>query len=39
MTRSARHGEPPARAGSVKVEDEGTAAQTILDFLIGKQLV
>lgn len=32
-------GQPGARANSIKVEDEGTAAQTIRDFLIEKQLV
>jgi electron transfer flavoprotein beta subunit len=32
-------GEPPARANSRKIEDEGGAAQAILDFLVEKQLV
>ena len=32
-------GDPPARANSVKIEDDGTAAQRILDYLVEKQLV
>jgi electron transfer flavoprotein beta subunit len=32
-------GAPPARANTVKVEDDGNAAQVIVDFLVEKQLV
>jgi len=32
-------GTPPVRANSIKVEDEGGAAQVIVDFLVDKQLV
>jgi electron transfer flavoprotein beta subunit len=32
-------GEPPARANSIKVEDDGDAARTILDYLVENQLV
>ena len=31
--------KPPGRANSVKVSDDGTAAQAIVDFLVDKQLV
>jgi electron transfer flavoprotein beta subunit len=34
-----RFSAPPARANSVKIEDEAGAAQAIVDFLVGKQLV
>src|SRR5579862_5950080 len=34
-----RVGEPPARANSIKVEDEGMAAEVIRDFLVEKQLL
>jgi electron transfer flavoprotein beta subunit len=32
-------GAPPARANATKVEDDGSAAQAIIDFLVEKQLV
>jgi electron transfer flavoprotein beta subunit len=32
-------GEPPARANSRKVEDDGIAAEAIRDFLVEKQLI
>jgi len=32
-------GEPPARANSIKVEDDGSAAEAIRDFLAKKQLI
>jgi electron transfer flavoprotein beta subunit len=32
-------GEPPTRANSTKIEDDGNAAQAIVDYLVGKQLV
>jgi electron transfer flavoprotein beta subunit len=32
-------GVPPARTDSVKVEDDGNAAQVILDFLVERQLL
>jgi electron transfer flavoprotein beta subunit len=32
-------GEPPARGESRKIEDDGTGAQQILDFLVEKKLV
>ena len=31
--------KPPGRANSIKVTDDGTAAQAIVDFLVDKQLV
>jgi electron transfer flavoprotein beta subunit len=31
--------DPPARADSKKIEDDGTAAQAILDFLVEKRLL
>jgi electron transfer flavoprotein beta subunit len=31
--------EPPARGESRKIEDDGNAAQTVLDFLAEKRLV
>ncbi len=31
--------EPPARGGARKIEDDGNAAQAILDFLVEKRLV
>jgi electron transfer flavoprotein beta subunit len=31
--------DPPARGDSVKIEDDGTAAQKIVDFLVEKKLV
>lgn len=39
MTTVLSLGGPPARDNSVKIEDEGDAAQQIFDFLIGKQLI
>src|SRR5581483_1476839 len=39
LTTVLRFTEPPTRANSVKVDDEANAAQTIVDFLVGKQLV
>ena len=32
-------GDPPARGDTVKVEDDGSAAEKIVDFLAGKRLV
>jgi electron transfer flavoprotein beta subunit len=32
-------GPPPARAGAVTIEDDGTAAQSILDYLVERELV
>jgi electron transfer flavoprotein beta subunit len=32
-------GAPPTRAGSVTIEDDGTAAQKIRDYLVEKELV
>jgi electron transfer flavoprotein beta subunit len=32
-------GQPPARGDSRKIEDDGNAAQAILDFLAEKRLV
>jgi electron transfer flavoprotein beta subunit len=32
-------GDPPARADARKIDDDGTAAQAILDFLAEKRLV
>jgi electron transfer flavoprotein beta subunit len=32
-------GDPPARGESRKIEDDGTAAQQILDFLVEKKLI
>ena len=32
-------GEPPPRGESRKIEDDGSAAQQILDFLVEKKLV
>ena len=32
-------GDPPARGESRKVEDDGTGAQQILDFLVEKKLI
>ena len=34
-----RIADPPARANSIKVEDNGNAAQDILDYLVEKHLV
>jgi len=31
-------GDPPARANSIKVEDEGDAARVILDYLVEREL-
>ena len=39
MTTVLAIGSPPVRANSIKVEDEGGAAQIIVDFLVDKQLV
>lgn len=38
MTKVLAIGEPPVRANSIKVEDDGGAAQVIVDFLVDKQL-
>ena len=32
-------GEPPSRGDTIKIEDEGDAAQKILDFLVERKLV
>jgi electron transfer flavoprotein beta subunit len=32
------HADPPTRTGMVRIEDEGEAAQAILEYLVGKQL-
>ena len=32
-------GAPPARGDSVKIEDDGTAAQKILDYVLEKRLL
>jgi hypothetical protein len=32
-------GDPPARADARKIEDDGNAAQAIVDFLAEKRLV
>jgi electron transfer flavoprotein beta subunit len=32
-------GAPPARAGAVTIEDDGTAAQAIFDYLVERDLV
>jgi electron transfer flavoprotein beta subunit len=32
-------GSPPARADARKIEDDGNAAQVIVDFLVEKRLV
>jgi electron transfer flavoprotein beta subunit len=32
-------GEPPSRGETIKIEDEGDAAQKILDFLVERKLV
>ena len=32
-------GDPPARADARKIEDDGNAAQSIVDFLAQKRLV
>ena len=37
--RSSGLGEPPSRGDTIKIEDEGDAAQKILDFLVERKLV
>ena len=32
-------GDPPSRGETIKIEDEGDAAQKILDFLVERKLV
>jgi electron transfer flavoprotein beta subunit len=39
LTTVLHFGQPPARANSVKIEDETGAAQAIVDFLVEKQLL
>ena len=39
LTTVVRFTTPPARANSVKVDDEANAAQAIVDFLVDRQLV
>jgi electron transfer flavoprotein beta subunit len=38
MTEVLGVGEPPARLNTLSVEDDGNAAQAILDFLVDQQL-
>jgi electron transfer flavoprotein beta subunit len=39
MTEVLAMAAPPVRANSIKVEDEGRAAQVIVDFLVAKQMI